>query len=102
MIEEGLGACIDPVEDLVAISQFAETDRADLLALTLWLALTLTTAVEFNVDMKDRGPFTWEPVRLNTGHIEFSIHEKYAEYVVTNNEDIICVEHEGQLVSTVN
>ena len=107
VIEEVSGAHIDPVEDLVAIGQFAEAVSADLLALTLWLAPTFTTVVESYVDMKDRGPLTWELVRLNKEHDKFSIHgeisvKQYTEYVVTSKEGRIRIEQEDELVSTIN
>jgi len=62
----------DPVVSLTDIGQYADADRANLLALTLWLAPTLRTRRDEDLAMADRGPISWASVRLSTERIEFN------------------------------
>ncbi len=62
---------MDLVTDLIEIGQYADASREQLLVLTLCLAPSLWSCRDDDAAMADRGPPTWEPVRLSTDSVEF-------------------------------
>ena len=98
----------DPVVSLTEIGQYADAERANLLALTLWLAPTLRTRRDQDIAMADRGPISWASVRLSMDRIEFnddclqSDVQCHGAFEITNRDGLSRIEREGQLVSIVN
>ena len=99
---------IDPVTCLTDIGQYADAERTNLLALTLWLAPTLRTRVDEDLVMADRGPISWASIRLSTDMIEFNDDclqtdvESHGEFEITSRDGLSRIERGGQLVCIVN
>ena len=95
----------DPVVSLTEIGQYADAERANLLALTLWLAPTLRTRRDEDIAMADRGPISWASVRLSMDRIEFnddclqSDVQCHGAFEITNRDGLSRIEWEGQLFS---
>ena len=107
MEEEGVGR-VDPVLDLIEIGQFADADRVQLLTLVLWLAPHMRTCRTDNVEMIDRGPLAWTPVRLETENVEFdtscleTVVETHGEWEVIHKDGLTRIEREGRLMGSIN
>jgi hypothetical protein len=99
---------VDPVGDLVEIGQFAEADRDQLLALTLWLATSMSSRRDEDVIMADRGPLAWAPVRLSTQHVEFDTCsmktdvEVHGAFEIISKDGLTRIEKDKNLIGIVN
>ena len=98
----------DPVVSLTEIGQYADAERANLLALTLWLAPTLRTRRDEDIAMADRGPISWASVRLSMDRIEFNDDclqpdvQCHGAFEIMSKDGLSQIEREGQLVCIVN
>jgi hypothetical protein len=98
----------DPVTCLTDIGQYADAERTNLLALTLWLAPTLRTRVDEDPAMADRGPISWASVRLSTDRIELNDDclqpdvQSHGSFKITSRDGRSRIEREVQLVCILN
>ena len=106
--EEEAAGRVDPVGDLVEIGQFAEADRDQLLALTLWLATSMRSRRDEDAIMADRGPLAWAPVRLSTQHVEFDTCsmktdvEVHGAFEIISKDGLTRIEKDKNLIGIVN
>ena len=98
----------DPVVSLTSIGQYADAERANLLALMLWLAPTLRTRRDEDLAMADRGPISWASIRLGMDRIEFNDDclqpdvQSHGAFEITSRDGLSRIERDGQLVCIVN
>jgi hypothetical protein len=98
---------VDPVTDLIEIGQYADASTEQLLALTLWLGPSLGPCRDDDAGMADRGPLTWEHVRLCTDHVQFDSSclgaevEVHDGWTVTHQDSTTQIEGKGNLKGTI-
>ena len=98
----------DPVVSLTSIGQYADAERANLLALMLWLAPTLRTRRDEDLAMADSGLISWASIRLGMDRIEFNDDclqpdvQSHGAFEITSRDGLSRIERDGQLVCIVN